>query len=130
MAAIREVRAGERLRGLGIGVVVVVAALLANAAAAGAAPLHDELTSRNAANAAARRVCPAPRRHAASCLVMALVPSSATAPGARTYELAGGAAAIGPAGGLTPADLAKAYGYAGSVGGGDQTVAIVDAYDD
>jgi hypothetical protein len=61
---------------------------------------------------------------------MALVPSSATAPGARTYAPAGGAAAKGPAGGLTPADLVKAYGFAGSVGGGEQTVAIVDAYDD
>jgi hypothetical protein len=130
MAACREARAGDRLRPLAIGAVVVLAVLLANVAAAGAAPLRHKITSRNTGGAAARRLCPAPRRHAASCLVMALVPSSASAPGARTYEPAGGAAAAGPAGGLTPVDLAKAYGYVGSGGGSEQAVAIVDAYDD
>ncbi len=129
MSASREARAGDRLRPLGIGALVALAVLFANVAAVGAAPLRDELRSPNAADATARRLCPAPRRHAASCLVLALVPSSAPALG-QPYAPASGAAATGPAGGLTPADLSKSYGYAGSVGGGEQTVGIVDAYDD
>jgi hypothetical protein len=42
----------------------------------------------------------------------------------------GGAALAGPAGGLTPEDLASAYGFAPSSGGAGETVAIVDAFDD
>ncbi|HEY1708540.1 MAG TPA: S53 family peptidase [Rhizomicrobium sp.] len=53
--------------------------------------------------------------------------------GARAFLPASGAAGgndtIGPAGGLTPADLAKAYSFS-TAGGGTQTVAIVDAYND
>jgi subtilase family serine protease len=41
-----------------------------------------------------------------------------------------GAAASGPAGGLTPAQLASAYAYSLQAGGSGQTIAIVDAYDD
>ena len=41
-----------------------------------------------------------------------------------------GSYATGPAGGLTPADLASAYGYIPAAGGSGQTVAVVDAYDD
>ena len=41
-----------------------------------------------------------------------------------------GAASAGPAGGLTPADLAGAYGFVPAFGGGGQTLAIVDAFDD
>ncbi len=53
-------------------------------------------------------------------------------PGARPYLVADGAtgaAAQGPGGGLTPADLATAYGL-NTTGGAGQTVAIVDAYND
>jgi hypothetical protein len=42
----------------------------------------------------------------------------------------GGAALAGPAGGLTPEDLASAYGFSPSSGGTGKTVAIVDAFDD
>jgi len=48
----------------------------------------------------------------------------------RPYALNDGASASGPAGGLTPAQLASAYGYDPTAGGSGQTVAIVDAYDD
>jgi len=41
-----------------------------------------------------------------------------------------GASSPGPAGGLTPEQLAGAYGYDPSGGGAGQTVGIVDAYDD
>jgi hypothetical protein len=42
----------------------------------------------------------------------------------------GGASLAGPAGGLTPEDLASAYGFSPSSGGTGETVAIVDAFDD
>lgn len=76
-----------------------------------------------------RQVCPAPEAGDASCFALALVPAPANAVGARPYQAGGGALLRGPAGGLTPADLASAYGFIPSVGGNGQTVAIVDAYD-
>jgi len=51
-------------------------------------------------------------------------------PGVRPYTAASGALESGPAGGLTPAELASAYGYDPTAGGIGQTIAIVDAYDD
>lgn len=77
-----------------------------------------------------RQVCPAPKPGDASCLALALVPAPANAAGARPYIAGGGALSRGPAGGLTPADLASAYGFLPSIGGAGQTVAVVDAYDD
>ncbi len=77
-----------------------------------------------------RRVCPAPRPAHATCLALALVSAPAGAAGASPYELSAGSASTGPAGGLTPADLASAYKYSPSAGGTGQTVAIVDAFDD
>lgn len=41
-----------------------------------------------------------------------------------------GALTAGPSGGLTPEDLASAYGYSPASSGTGQTVAIVDAFDD
>ncbi len=55
---------------------------------------------------------------------------SAAAADARPYALNDGASVSGPAGGLTPAQLASAYGYEPATGGVGQTVAIVDAFDD
>jgi hypothetical protein len=49
---------------------------------------------------------------------------------ARSLDRSARAADAGPAGGLTPEDLATAYGYSPRDGGADQTVAIVDAFDD
>src|SRR4029077_4707420 len=74
-------------------------------------------------------LCRAPRARAASCLALALRPARAGASGARAYATAGGATSTGPAGGLTPTDLASAYKYS-PAGGGGQTLAIVDAFDD
>jgi hypothetical protein len=56
-------------------------------------------------------------------------------PGARPFRVSAGAtgagtATIGPAGGLTPSDLATAYGFSSTATGTGQTVAIVDAFDD
>jgi hypothetical protein len=77
-----------------------------------------------------RQVCAAPKPGDAACFALALVPVPASAPGARSYQLGAGSSSRGPAGGLTPGDLASAYGFLPSLGGAGQTVAIVDAYDD
>jgi hypothetical protein len=50
--------------------------------------------------------------------------------GASPYVVDSGASSPGPAGGLTPEQLASAYGYEPGVGGAGQTVGIVDAFDD
>src|ERR1039458_8937852 len=80
-----------------------------------------------------RRVCPAPAPGRATCLALLRAPVAsgvATSAGARPYALNDGAPSSGPAGGLTPAQLAGAYGYEPTAGGTGQTVAIVDAFDD
>jgi PKD repeat protein len=79
--------------------------------------------------------CPPPQPLSASCFAVLrqTLPSGAVSPavaGAATPYVAGdGTLTLGPAGGLTPALLASAYGY-DPAGGAGQTVAIVDAYDD
>jgi subtilase family serine protease len=77
-----------------------------------------------------RQICPGPKPGDASCFALALVPARAGHAGVSAYALGAGARSSGPAGGLTPADLASAYAFSPSVGGTGQTVAIVDAYDD
>ncbi|HXM86479.1 MAG TPA: PKD domain-containing protein, partial [Solirubrobacteraceae bacterium] len=51
-------------------------------------------------------------------------------PGVSPFVVGAGAASAGPAGGLTPEDLASAYGYTPAAGGSGETVGIVDAFDD
>jgi hypothetical protein len=68
-----------------------------------------------------------------ACFALVRVPVSSAAvgePGVRSYKAVAGALESGPAGGLTPAELAGAYGYSAAAGGSGQTIAIVDAYDD
>lgn len=83
--------------------------------------------------AVGKRACPAtPRPHTASCDAVIRTVVRKGTKGARAFKLAAGAVkagAIGPAGGLTPGDLATAYGLT-TTGGHGQTVAIVDAYND
>ena len=50
--------------------------------------------------------------------------------GARPFVQGDGASESGPAGGLTPAQLASAYEYDPAEGGAGQTVALIDAFDD
>ncbi len=79
------------------------------------------------------RVCPPPKPGSATCFALARIPVSSTAQGevgVRPYAANDGASEAGPAGGLTPAQLAGVYGYEPAVGGAGQTVAIVDAFDD
>jgi subtilase family serine protease len=83
--------------------------------------------------AVGKRACPArPRPHTATCYAEIRELVKKGTPGARAYKMAAGATqagTIGPAGGLTPGDLATAYGLP-TTGGHGQTVAIVDAYND
>ncbi len=117
------------MRLLGIaGLIVLMMGV--SAGAASASSLREHLGDPGTGYATVHKVCPAPKAHGASCLVLALVPTSPANPDASSYVRAAGATSVGPAGGLTPADLAGAYGYAGATGGAGQTVAIVDAYDD
>jgi len=77
--------------------------------------------------------CPPPSPGEAACFAQVREPvpaSSAGEPGVQRYVAGDGAAKAGPAGGLTPAELASAYGYEASAGGSGHTVAVVDAYDD
>jgi PKD repeat protein len=76
--------------------------------------------------------CPPPQAGSATCFAIVRRPVAAEAadsPGVHSYLLGAGAASSGPAGGLTPGQLASAYAY-DPTGGSGQTVAIVDAYDD
>ncbi len=66
----------------------------------------------------------------ARCFAMRRQMVETTKLGARPFKIAGGARtadSIGPAGGLTPSDLASAYNLP-TTGGAGQTVAVVDAY--
>jgi hypothetical protein len=106
--------------------VVAAAASLAPAAAQGA-------KAGEIGFARIERACPAPHAGEATCFALArhrVAASEAGTPGVHPFALRTGAASSGPAGGLTPAQLASAYGYDPSSGGSGQTVAIVDAFDD
>src|SRR5271165_6925403 len=72
--------------------------------------------------------CRKPSQGKRSCFAMRRVEVSRGTPGAESYTVRA-TPAPGPAGGLTPAELATAYGYS-TAGGKGQTVAIVDAYND
>jgi hypothetical protein len=78
-------------------------------------------------------VCAPPAPGDATCFALVrepVSPADAAQPGVKPYAIGDGASKSGPAGGLTPAELASSYGYDSSAGGAGQTVAIVDAYDD
>jgi len=80
--------------------------------------------------------CPTPEPGHVTCFALVRKPVKAPAPGTtaprgvQPYVVGGGAALAGPAGGLTPEDLASAYGYDPTASGSGQTVGIVDAFDD
>jgi hypothetical protein len=77
--------------------------------------------------------CAAPKPGGAACAALVRVPVPAAAAGeagVRPYAAGDGSSESGPAGGLTPAQLAGVYGYEPNAGGSGQTLAIVDAYDD
>jgi hypothetical protein len=119
--------------------VLVSAAAVLSLAVAAAAPATASPTAIVTAHArtsvtryaVAQHECAAPRPGALSCFAMRLVPASRTTPGAMALTTtARNAVPKGPSGfGLTPADLATAYGY-NRLTPVQQTVGIVDAFDD
>jgi hypothetical protein len=117
-----------RVIGLALVAVVAMGALVRGGASPAWAGLPISPTETRYAKV--RQVCPAPKPGDASCFALALVPAPAGAADVQPYAVGAGSSSKGPAGGLTPADLANAYGFSPAVGGAGQTVAIVDAYDD
>ncbi len=83
-----------------------------------------------------RSICRAPKPGHATCTALLRSPvasgstPTSSAAAATTYTVNDGATSSGPAGGLTPEQLASAYAYDPTAGGVGQTVAIVDAFDD
>ncbi|MGO9557557.1 MAG: PKD domain-containing protein [Acidimicrobiales bacterium] len=85
-------------------------------------------------------LCKPPKPGYFSCYAIRRVEVKKGTPGAKPFKLAAGATAsiatsgrtatIGPAGGLTPYDLANAYDYDSAAPVTGQTVAIIDAYND
>jgi subtilase family serine protease len=126
--------AAARWSARGVAVVLLLSsALLAGAPSASAAPGSHRASPAKTRYARIRRVCPLPRPGRATCFALLRVPVAsniAASVGAKPYLPGDGASESGPAGGLTPAQLASAYEYAPTEGGKGQTVAIVDAYDD
>jgi PKD repeat protein len=131
---------GERVRLLSArgsrinlaGCLLATGACLAVAPAVWAAPAQPTHTRY----AQIVEACPAPGPGHATCFALVRKPVKAPAPGTtaprgvQPYVVGGGAALAGPAGGLTPEDLASAYGYDPTASGSGQTVGIVDAFDD
>jgi hypothetical protein len=109
---------------------LVLLAVCAIAPIAGAQAAAASGGSPQTRYAKVRHLCRAPGPGRAGCLALRLKAASAGTPGALPYVVAAGARSKGPAGGLTPADLASAYSYSPTAGGSGQTVAIVDAHDD
>ena len=89
--------------------------------------------------AVGKPLCKAPKVGHAACFAERRVSVKKGTPGARAFKLGAGATAgsvspnaqtIGPAGGITPFDLATAYGFNSLTSASSQTVAIVDAFND
>ena len=110
----------------------IAAALLVSLLIAPAAAASQFRPLAKTRYAQTRRACQSPTIRRASCFALVRVPvaaSSAASTHALPYTVNDGASVSGPAGGLTPDQIATAYSYDPN-GGAGQTVAIVDAYDD
>jgi subtilase family serine protease len=123
---------GLPLLGLGVAATEVlpgtVSPIAATVAAASTTHAASNTTTYYAIN---QRICKTPKKtRTAACFAEKRVLVKQGTKGAKSFTLAAGAtgsATIGPAGGLTPSDLATAYALT-TTGGSGQTVAIVDAY--
>jgi hypothetical protein len=115
-------------------VAVLAAALALAPALAAAKPVTAPIPHGGFAEAIPACAPPAPGYARCFALVRKHLASRPAASGAAVQPFlvaaGGGTALAGPAGGLTPEDLASAYGFSPSSGGAGETVAIVDAFDD
>jgi subtilase family serine protease len=119
----------RRLVGV-IGVAAVAVALLVNPLDPATATPPSTSTTFYATS---EPVCAAPASPTAfRCMSMRRVRVAKGTTNARAYVVPTGPSAVthGPADGLTPRDLATAYGFNSTATGGAQTVAIVDAFND
>src|ERR1035438_5212216 len=108
---------------------VAGSAITAASATAGGAPATARPGADSTLYAVGKPACLAVKSSdRATCDAMIREIVSAGTKGAKPFRV-GLAGTIGPAGGLTPSDLATAYGLK-TTGGTGQTVAIVDAYND
>jgi hypothetical protein len=125
--------ARSRARGIALTrtlVALLASALLAGAPAASAASGSHPALHAKTRYARIRRACRAPAAGHRQCMALGRVTVAAGTAGARPFVQDDGAGESGPAGGLTPAQLASAYEYDPAEGGAGQTVALIDAYDD
>jgi hypothetical protein len=123
--------ATARFRALAAAVVLLLAsALLAGTSSTLAAPGGHPALHAKTRYARIRRACRRPAAGHRGCMALGRVQVAAGTVGAKPFVQDDGATESGPAGGLTPAQLASAYEYAPSEGGAGQTVALIDAYDD
>ena len=117
-----------RVRAMRLTVVLACSLVVAPAAWAG-----EPASPAKTRYAQIRAICPPPKPGHATCTALLRVPvasAATTTAGVTPYTVNDGASFSGPAGGLTPAQLASAYDYEPTAGGTGQSVAIVDAYDD
>jgi hypothetical protein len=123
--------ATSRFRTWGIAVgLLLAAALLIGAQFASAAPGNHPAAHAKTRYARIRRSCRAPAAGHRQCMALGRVTVAAGTVGAKPFVQDDGASESGPAGGLTPAQLASAYEYDPAEGGAGQTVALIDAFDD
>jgi hypothetical protein len=119
-----------RVIGLALAAVAAAGVLAGGGASLAWAALPLPTSPAQTRYARVQQVCLAPTPGDASCFALELRPAAAGVAGVQPYTVGAGSSSTGPAGGLTPADLASAYGFSPAAGGAGQTVAIVDAYDD
>lgn len=120
-----------KFRAMAVVVAAVVAAALSVAgvgSASGATTAGSPASKSTTKYYKASRVCKVAKKEHAQCFAMRRVAVPSGTPGARAMTADPGYV-TGPAGGFTPADLAKAYAV-NSATATTTTVAVVDAFDD
>ena len=113
-----------------VALLLLASALLAGASGASAASGNHPASHAKTRYARIRRACRAPAAGHRQCMALGRVTVAAGTVGAKPFVQDDGAGESGPAGGLTPAQLASAYEYDPAEGGAGQTVALIDAFDD
>ena len=124
----------ERMRPLAAALAVLAISMVWGASAMAAATVHHAVVGKHYARVIPECSAPAPGH--VGCFALRRVEVDQSTPGAEPYVVHS-SYATGPHGGYTPADLWSAYslGTASSLTapsgpGANQTIAIVDAYDD
>jgi hypothetical protein len=128
-----DVAASSMRRTIAIAVPAALLALVLSLPMSASASVQPN--DRATGYAEAVKACPQPQPGFDRCFALVRKPvagptADTEKPGVSPFVVGAGATSAGPAGGLTPEDLASAYGYAPATGGSGETVGIVDAFDD